>query len=120
MNWGMNMADQDKELEHLFAQARAERDEFPDDLAVRIETDAEAVRLARAAKVSRPVWQLRMRLIGGWQGLGGLAAASAAGIWIGFTAPSFLPDPADYFVSQETTYLMADLNLDDYYLEDAE
>ncbi len=116
----MNMADHGKELEGLFAQARATRDEFPDDLAVRIETDAEALRLARVAQAARPTWRWRMGSIGGWQGLGGLVAASAAGVWIGFSAPSFLPDPAEYFVSSETTFLIADLSLDDNFLEDAE
>ncbi len=114
------MADQDNELDHLFAQARAARDAFPDDLAVRIETDAEAVRLDRLARPSRRSWRQRIGVIGGWQGLGGLVAASAAGVWIGLSAPAFLPDPVEYFVSQETTYLMADLNLDENYLEDAE
>ncbi len=120
MNWGTNMADHDKELEHLFALARDARDVFPDDLAVRIETDAEAVRLARSARKRRRTWRDRMNVIGGWHGVSGLVAASAAGIWIGFSAPAFLPDPADYFVSQDATYLMADLNLDENYLEDAE
>ena len=132
----MNMADHDKELEHLFAQARATRDTFPDELAVRIETDAEAIRLERVgfdrihvftrhalrriASVSRQTWRQRLRDFGGWQGLGGLVVASAAGVWIGFFAPAFLPDPAEYLVSEEAIYLMADLNLDDNYLEDAE
>lgn len=116
----MNMADQDKELDHLFTQARATRDAFPDDLAVRIETDAEAVRLERLAMAPRRTLRQRLRVIGGWQGFGGLVAASAAGVWIGFSAPTFLPDPVEYLVSQETTYLMADLNLDNEYLEDAE
>ncbi len=120
MNWGTNMADQDNELDHLFAQARAARDVLPDDLAVRIETDAEAIRLARTARPRRQTWRQKISVVGGWQGLGGLVAASAAGVWIGFSAPTFLPDPVDYFISQETTYLMADLNLDENYLEDAE
>ncbi|WP_299986876.1 hypothetical protein [uncultured Ruegeria sp.] len=114
------MADQDKELDHLFAQARAARDVFPDDLAVRIETDAEAVRLARSARKRRRTWRDKMKAIGGWHGVSGLVAASATGVWIGFSAPTFLPDPADYFVSQEVTYLMADLNLDETYLEETE
>ena len=116
----MNMADHDKELEHLFAQARAERDSFPDALAVRIETDAEVIRLRRSAGESRRTWRQRLRDFGGWQGLGGLVAASAAGVWIGFSAPAFLPDPAEYLALDEGTYLMAELNLDDNYLEDAE
>ncbi|EEE36418.1 hypothetical protein RKLH11_251 [Rhodobacteraceae bacterium KLH11] len=93
---------------------------LPDALAVRIETDAEAVRLARSAPKARRVWRQWIALIGGWQGMGGLVAASAAGVWIGFSAPTFLPDPVDYFALSETTYLLADLNLDETYLEDAE
>ena len=116
----MNMADHDIELEHLFAQARATREMLPDELAVRIETDAETIRLRRIASISRQTWRQRLRDFGGWQGLGGLVAASAAGVWIGFSAPAFLPDPAEYLVPEETSYLMAELNLDDNYLEDAE
>jgi len=115
------MADHD-ELENLFAQARRDRPALPDDLVVRIETDAETLRLDRLA-VSRPTrrsWWQALDGIGGWRALGGLVAASAAGVWIGFSAPAFLPDPAAYIFSQETTFLVADLNLDADYLEDAE
>ncbi|WP_254683091.1 hypothetical protein [Phaeobacter piscinae] len=31
--------------------------------------------------------------LGGWPALGGLATASAAGLWIGLAPPAFLPDP---------------------------
>ncbi|WP_299965721.1 hypothetical protein [uncultured Roseobacter sp.] len=37
-------------------------------------------------------WRLSA-LIGGWQGLGGLVAATCAGLWIGWSAPEGLPDP---------------------------
>ncbi len=119
----MNMAERDRDLEDLFAEARQSRPELPQDLAVRIETDAEAMRLGRLSEA--PHAHPRRMLdwisgIGGWQGLGGLLAASAAGVWIGFSAPSFLPDPADLLVNQETTYLMADLSLGIDYLEDTE
>lgn len=115
----MNMADHDTELDGLFAQARAARHVLPEALAVRIETDAEAVRLARLAPVP-PSCRHRLRGIGGWQGLTGLVVASVTGVWIGFATPTFLPDPTEYFVSSQTSYLMADLNLDDDYLEDVE
>ena len=120
MNWGMKMAEQDQDLDQLFARARDERPALPDALAVRIETDAEAVRLSRLARPSRPLWQRAFDGIGGWTGFGGLVAASAAGVWIGFSAPAFLPDPADFLLSQEITYLAADLNVDVDYLEDTE
>ena len=40
-------------------------------------------------------------MLGGWAGLGGLAAASAAGVWIGLAPPEFLPDPAGMVFQQE-------------------
>ncbi len=119
----MTMTDDDTELDRLFAQARQERSQLPDDLAVRMMTDAESVRLGRLApqtEAKRRSWWHLFDNVGGWQGMGGLVAASAAGVWIGFSAPSFLPDPANYLISQETAYLVADLGLDTAYLEDAE
>ncbi|WP_170607969.1 hypothetical protein [Ruegeria arenilitoris] len=116
------MAD-DNELENLFAQARQESSGMPDDLAVRIETDAELVRLKRLKAAKRPelrAWGKVIEGIGGLRVLGGLAAACAAGIWIGFFAPAFLPDPANLFLPQEATFLMAELNLDTEYLEGTE
>ncbi len=119
----MKMADDDMELDDLFAQARAQRDDLPDGLAVRIQTDAEAVRLqrlnARTPVGPRP-WVRFLEQIGGWQGFGGLIAASAAGVWIGFSAPAFLPDPASLVTSQDTSYLIADLGFDTSFLEATE
>ena len=120
MNWGMKMTEQDHDLDQLFALARDKRPALPEGLAVRIETDAEAVRLSRLRSPTGSIWKRAFDGIGGWAGFGGLVAASAAGVWIGFAAPAFLPDPATYLVSQETTYLMADLNLDENFLEETE
>ncbi len=122
MNWGTKMAENDTELDQLFAQARQTRPELPDDLAVRILTDAETVRLDRLkpAVQSRPVWARILDGIGGWQSMGGLVAASAAGVWIGLSAPEFLPDPATIIYPQETSFVVADLGLDTTFLEDAE
>ena len=119
----MTMAEDDTELDQLFAQARQNRPELPDDLAVRILTDAEAVRLDRlrpAARPQRTLWARVLDGIGGWQGMSGLAAASAAGVWIGFSAPAFLPDPATYIYAQDLTFVVADLGLDTTFLEGAE
>lgn len=119
----MTMTDDDMELDHLFAQARRDRPALPDDLAVRIQTDAEAVRLGRNGSPARPARRLWVRFlsaIGGWQGFGGLVAAGVAGVWIGFSAPAFLPDPATLLVSQDTTYLVADLGFDTTFLESTE
>lgn len=122
MNWGIMMAKNDMELDQLFAQARQSRPEMSDDLAVRILTDAETVRLDRLKPVPSPrsVWTRITDGIGGWQGLSGLVAASAAGVWIGFAAPGFLPDPATLIYPQDTSFVVADLGLDTSFLEDAE
>lgn len=119
----MTMTDENLELDHLFAQARQNRPALPDDLAVRIQTDAEKLRLSRLRPEPRPqssIWHRMMDSVGGWQGLGGLIAASAAGLWIGFSAPGFLPDPANLLASQETVLFVADLGYDTSFLESTE
>lgn len=119
----MKMADEDLQLDHLFAQAQRQRPALPDDLAVRIQTDAETVRLSRLAPAPRPkpsIWNRLISNVGGWQGLGGLVAASAAGVWIGFSAPTFLPDPANLLTSEEAPFLVADLGFDSSFLESTE
>ncbi len=123
MNWGTTMTDDKDNLDLLFAQARQDRHELPDDLAVRILTDAESVRLGRL-KPDEPktnsLWARLLAGFGGWQGMGGLVAASMAGVWIGFSAPAFLPDPANYIYAQDVSFVVADLSLDTSFLEDAE
>ncbi len=117
----MTMTEDDTRLDQLFAQARQDRPALPDDLAVRILTDAEAVRLDLAKpkrSAPRSVFRRMVEGIGGWQGLSGLAAASVAGLWIGFAAPDFLPDAATYLYGSEATFALADL--DTSFLEDAE
>ncbi len=119
----MTMAENDTELDRLFAAARQNRDHLPDDLAIHMMTDAEAVRMERLKPKSAPAQRLRRRIldaIGGWQGLGGLVAASAAGVWIGFAAPGFLPDPANLWMPQDTVFVIADITLDEVYSEDGQ
>ena len=118
----MKMAEDDMELDQLFAQARQTRPELSDDLTVRIQMDAETVRLDRikAAAPQRSALGRLLEGIGGWRSMGGLVAASAAGIWIGVSAPGFLPDPATIIYPQDTSFTVADLGLDTTFLEDAE
>ncbi|CAD0183497.1 hypothetical protein RUESEDTHA_00367 [Ruegeria sp. THAF57] len=117
----MTMTEDEKQLDQLLTQARQSRPELPDTLAVRILTDAEEVRLGQktlAGKPARSLWTRIVDGVGGWRGMGGLVAASAAGVWIGFAAPGFLPDPATYIYGQETSFVLADL--DTSFLEDTE
>lgn len=123
MNWGTKMAEDEMDLDQLLAKARQTRPDLPDDLAVRIVTDAETVRLDRlkpASSSRRSVWVRMLDGIGVWQSMGGLVAASAVGVWIGWSAPDFLPDPAAIIYPQENSFVVADLGLDATFLEDAE
>lgn len=102
----MKMADDDIDLELYFAAARRQGAVLPDDLAARMLQDAETVqaRLAAPAPVVAPpglIAQLREAL-GGWYGIGGLAAACAAGIWLGAAPPSVLPDPVALVIGSVT------------------
>ncbi|MGR3760203.1 hypothetical protein ACUXV3_08720 [Roseobacteraceae bacterium NS-SX3] len=95
------MADTDKslqDLEDLFADVRAQPAELPPGLARAILADAEALQPGTAAPepARRPLrWRQFLRAVGGWPGMGGLAAASAAGLWVGLYPPAFLPDPVE-------------------------
>jgi hypothetical protein len=85
-------------LEAAFAAARAAAAApAPGALLARIEADARAaLRPEPAAAPARPRpvaggrWRDLMQALGGWPGLGGLVAASAAGVWLGLAAPAAL------------------------------
>ncbi|MDJ0821910.1 MAG: hypothetical protein QNJ09_08905 [Paracoccaceae bacterium] len=73
----------DPDLDDFFAAARAEVPEPSGDLLARIEAQALAERpVARAVRGPGPLRQL-LQALGGWPGAAGLAAASAAGLWVG-------------------------------------
>ncbi len=94
MNWGTAMRENpdDGGLDALFAEARRERP--PAALVARVLADAEAVRPGRRERLGAAL----LRAIGGWPSAAGLAAASVAGLLIGFAAPGAVP-----FVGATTT-----------------
>ncbi len=88
------------QIDQLFAEAR-KRPVVPSDAVTqRVLADAEAAQAGFAhERVTAPdvstggmFSQLRS-LLGGWPGIGGLAAACAVGVWIGFAPPEGIPDP---------------------------
>jgi hypothetical protein len=90
----------DAELVALLEAARAAGPKPADDLRARVIADA--VRVARhrglaakgAASGRRRGWFAAIwDAVGGWQGGAGLAAATVAGLAIGFGAPGALPLP---------------------------
>ncbi len=128
-------------LEDLFAQARAARPEASDPLMQRVLADADAVQQAAVSEAAPPVvgeraaarnsgpgsvlasvvrfdWLRPLtQALGGWAGMGGLAAACATGVWIGIAPPATWPDPAmlvwqdqsglDLFQDQEVALIWA-------------
>ena len=114
------MVDHDTELDELFAVARRQRDHLPEGLAGRMMADAAQVHSEQSLPEQprqRPVWLQVFDFLGGWRGVGGLATACAAGIWIGLAPPSFLPDPLDLLLQQDETGLISDLTLSELYME---
>ncbi|SIT85073.1 hypothetical protein SAMN05421849_2244 [Pontibaca methylaminivorans] len=98
----------DREMTELDALLRAARQapaDLPEALESRILRDAARVQAGRrspVAVIGRPrrqperregLWSRLHGALGGWPALGGLAAASVAGLWIGLAPPSGLPDP---------------------------
>ncbi len=104
-------------LEAHFDAARREDRGVPPDLAARMLADAMRVQAERTvpdprarsvAGAASGLVQQFMRVLGGWPALGGLVAASAAGVWIGVAPPDFLPDPVGLMVQYDTEVNMLD------------
>jgi len=105
------MAETDTELERLkgyFEAAKRQTPDLPEALAARMLADAATVQAARADRVSAREFAPRPGLLrqmidalGGWPVVAGLAAACAAGVWLGFAPPAFLPDPAGLVVQSQ-------------------
>ena len=106
MNWGMMMTDkQMNDLDQLLAKAHPP--EMSEGLSARMLADADLVQAGwrkpttSMAPASPGIWGQLLNLLGGWPSLGGLATACAAGVWIGFAPPSFLPDPVQLVMGSE-------------------
>ena len=105
-----NTGEDNGDLGLFFQAARRETPPLPDGLAARILGDADQVQAGFGTSekdaTGRGLWQQVMQMLGGWPSIGGLAAACAAGMWIGLAPPSFLPDPM-----QLVTGAQADIDL---------
>lgn len=104
MTWGMMMTNNSTDnltdeqmLDAAFAQMRVQDVAPRDDLLDRIMLDADAVLADRAVTPASNSSKtgfgaMLLDLIGGWPSLGGLAAATVAGLWIGVVQPTALTD----------------------------
>ncbi len=106
----------DKQLEALFAAARAQTPPASPELLARImaDADAELVPPVPARIARRPgLWAGIFAGIGGWPALAGMTTATMAGIWIGFAAPDTLDALAGGVLvpdsSVSTSYELEDL-----------
>ncbi|MCB1363131.1 MAG: hypothetical protein KDK02_03370 [Rhodobacteraceae bacterium] len=111
----MRMAESERDSDDLrahFAAARRRTATLPPALEARILADAHRVQGRMAGRPSAASLPGRLRrvvaMLGGWPALGGLTAACAAGVWLGFSPPAFLPDPLGIVVQ---TDLGADLDV---------
>ena len=93
--------DDDAMLDDLFAVARTETVPPSDDLMMRIMADAAAHNVvARTPVPARPIsWFTSIKeMIGGWAAVGGLATATATGLWMGISPPTAVEDfTASYY-----------------------
>lgn len=115
----MKMNDTDmKKLDQVLRDERKRPVDVPDGLSQRILADAALIQAelqSSPVRFSPGIGAQLLGLLGGWPTLGSLVTACAAGVWIGFAPPSFLPDPVQLVMGQG---LELDL-LDARALEDA-
>lgn len=99
--------DDTTDLDALFVTARQDGAQMPNGLSARMMADAMQIQaeLTAPVAVTRPSnrrWLHLRDLLGGWPGFGGLAAACAAGVWLGFAPPALFPDPVQLISQTET------------------
>lgn len=90
----MTERDEDQGLEAIFGAARARPvPHVRDDVMARIMAEAQAhlpPPVAPATPRTDGFWSGLFASVGGWAGLSGMAAATCAGVWLGFVQPDGL------------------------------
>ena len=90
----------DLELNDLFASARTADPDPTDDFMARLFADIDDVadgfeQVALPTEERRSLVASLWAALGGWAGASGLAAAAAAGLWIGISPPASLSSVTD-------------------------
>jgi hypothetical protein len=100
-------------LDALFVEAVNDASTQPSEsFMARVVTDA----LARQSmpKIAPPsLWVQITAMVGGWQGMGGLVAATCAGFWIGINPPEGLPTQLETFLGSETSVSLLEDGIED-------
>lgn len=96
-------------VDALLAQARNSPPQVPDALMARVLADAQAAQpeIIRSMPETQDLWARFCEVFGGWQGMGGMVAATCAGVWIGLSPPETLPDAGVLLFGYETTDVSA-------------
>ncbi|HHI69588.1 MAG TPA: dihydroorotate dehydrogenase [Rhodobacteraceae bacterium] len=100
------------DLELYFAAERNSAVQPSNDLLRRVMADAEAALpdFERSAdKAKSGVFSVLWRAIGGWPVVAGLAAATVAGVWIGFSQPAGIERVSAFYLGQSDEVNMVDL-----------
>lgn len=110
-----NDRDDDTRLEAFFAAARSEALEPSADLLARIALDAQdqqrAVPQIGVAAPRRARSRQLFEMLGGWPAIGGLVAATMAGIWIGVSPPAPVAAATDHYLGMDDTFYIVDLGV---------
>jgi len=100
-------------LDALFVEAVNDASTQPSEsFMARVVTDA----LARQSmpKIAPPsLWVQITAMVGGWQGMGGLVAATCAGFWIGINPPEDLSTQLETFLGSETSVSLLEDGIED-------
>ena len=102
-----------KNLDSLLEEAARAPVDLPPGLAARVMQDAAAASAAGHRRMKPNLMSRIARALGGWPALGGLAAATCAGFWIGISPPAAIPDAGSLLLGGEDITLddsMADLS----------
>ncbi|WP_050931423.1 hypothetical protein [Aestuariivita boseongensis] len=93
----------DTELDALFKAAQRSEPGPSPEWTDRVFRDAQRVLAGPVAVPPPSLWSQVVSALGGWQGMGGLAAASAAGLWIGISPPALLDEPLRQAMGAQST-----------------
>ncbi|MDP5085134.1 MAG: hypothetical protein NWQ23_06915 [Yoonia sp.] len=91
------------DLDDLFADMRNLAVVPSDALMTRVLSDAATVQPQNVVR-DRPrqdIWNRMLEAIGGWPSLGGLAAATVAGIWVGVAPPTSVQDITAFLIGDQ-------------------
>lgn len=92
------------DVDQMLAMAQHHTEDPTPEFLTQISNQA-VTALSGTANARPPVsgWILLREALGGWGGVGGVITATLAGVWIGFSPPTALPDLAGMITGQEAS-----------------